>query len=68
MTSHDLRVPWWQSEQEKLLRKHFRKEEKKLAKKEKDFQTPVDQASHLKYRGFDLQEMRRERYIVCLFL
>lgn len=51
-----------QSEQERLLRKHMRKEEKRQARKEREGAGLLeDHTSHLKALGFDPEAMRRER-------
>ena len=50
-----------QSEQEKQLRKQFKKEEEKLAKKELQVASE-DQATHLQALGFNPLDLRKERY------
>ena len=52
-----------QSEQEKQLRKMYRKEEKKMTKQVKDLQSVgvTDLATQLQLLGFDPRELKKER-------
>lgn len=52
-----------QSEQEKQLKKYFRKEEKKMAKQMKELEAMgvEDHATQLQLLGFDPAELRKER-------
>ena len=52
-----------QSEQEKQLKKFFRKEEKRMAKQVKDMAATEDHATQLKRMGYNPIEMRKERYV-----
>ena len=51
-----------QSEQEKQLKKFFRKEEKRMAKQVRDMAPTEDHAAQLKRMGYDPVEMKKERY------
>ena len=52
-----------QSEQEKQLKKFFRKEEKRLVKQAREAQetNPNDHASYLRTLGYNPEELRKER-------
>ena len=53
----------FQSEQERLLRKHMRKEEKRQARRDREGAGALeDHTSHLRALGFDPEAMRKERY------
>ncbi len=53
-----------QSEQEKQLKKMYRKEEKKVAKQVRDLKSVgvTDRATQLQMLGYDPSELKKERY------